>query len=167
MVGSDYQLEESDLDRVLRHLAVSSRLLRLLGLFLVLLTFGALFALLMFFTALRLRLSALQTIPPTEYILILLILCVTSILTAVTFEVRRRRADVWFEEVSDELHWRRGKAKSEDYSDSRPRLQSRLVLREYARATELPFIPGRAAPAICVAANVLFVAISVALAGGL
>ncbi|WP_233846358.1 hypothetical protein [Paraburkholderia sp. HD33-4] len=77
----------------------------------------------------------------------------------------RRRGNALFEELSDELQWyaigdHRGEARSG--STSRPPLEIRVVLRSYARTTDLPMVPGRYGEAIYMATAFMLVLADVA-----
>jgi hypothetical protein len=70
----------------------------------------------------------------------------------------RKQGDALFEEISDELQWNvRGARllKDKPLVKERPELQARVVLRTFARASDLPLIPGKFGPAIYVAVNLL------------
>jgi hypothetical protein len=70
----------------------------------------------------------------------------------------RKRGDALFEEISDELQWNiRGTRLLKDKSPAkeRPEIQARVVLRTFARASDLPIIPGKFGPAIYITVNLL------------
>jgi len=77
---------------------------------------------------------------------------------AVVYESWRKQGDALFEEISDELQWNiRGTRLLQDKSlaEERPALQARVILRAFARASDLPLIPGRLGPAVYVVVNLL------------
>jgi len=70
----------------------------------------------------------------------------------------RRKGDVLFEEISDELHWYVGPKKQSDngvVADQRPSWNARVVLRSFAQATDLPLIPGKFGSALYAGVNIL------------
>lgn len=66
------------------------------------------------------------------------VLFVLAVLLAMMFEQWRRRGEVIYGEVTDELH----RAHSDPQLD-RPRLSFRIALKNFASSMELPLIPGR------------------------
>jgi hypothetical protein len=95
-------------------------------------------------------------------------LVVASIALAIRFESLKKRGDVLFRELSEELQWHvrfdKGREKSRESrpaAESRPALSARVALREFAQSVDLPLIPGRYGPSIYVAINlVLLFAVS-------
>lgn len=96
----------------------------------------------------------------------LLVLCSSALalISVVVYESLRKQGDSLFEEVSDELQWNIRKAGRKttagaDYeatvADERPKLHTRIILRSFARATDLPLIPGKFGPAIYAGVNTL------------
>lgn len=57
---------------------------------------------------------------------------------ALVFEQFRRKGEVIYAEITDELHRSRG-----DPSLDRPRISFRIALKNFATSMELPLIPGR------------------------
>jgi hypothetical protein len=86
---------------------------------------------------------------------------ITFLIYVVRYERLHRKGDVIFEEISDELQWFikviDGKQKKTEsfIADERPEIRARIVLRDFSRNTDLPFIPGKFGPAIYIAANVV------------
>lgn len=81
---------------------------------------------------------------------------VFALANAVLYETLRKRGDAMFEEISDELQWNIRGAKSSggaDLVDERPNLQARIILRTFARASDLPLIPGKFGAGIYAAVN--------------
>ncbi len=78
-----------------------------------------------------------------------------AMLAAILYEITRQRGDVLFDEISDELQWHMRKRKVQSEAvEYRPQLDARIVLRSFAHASELPFVPGRHGPAIVLLSNV-------------
>jgi hypothetical protein len=71
-----------------------------------------------------------------------------TILWIVLYEAMRKRGETLFEEVSDELQWNVRKESQAKYppADDRPMLNARIALRSFARATDLPLVPGKYGP---------------------
>lgn len=85
-----------------------------------------------------------------------------SAVLAIRFESFKKRGDVLFKELSDELQWHvRFETGSDPFGkdrpppESRPGLNTRVVLREFAQSTDLPLIPGRYGPGLYVAINLM------------
>lgn len=82
----------------------------------------------------------------------------SSLLMIVIYESLRKSGDALFEEVSDELQWNvgyRGKEVNREAAEISPPLDARIILRSFARTTDLPLVPGKYGPAIYAAVNVL------------
>lgn len=75
----------------------------------------------------------------------------------VLYESSRRRGDSIFEEISDELQWNVGYRHSATAgaADEMPPLKARVILRSFARTTDLPLIPGKFGPAIYAGMNII------------
>jgi hypothetical protein len=82
----------------------------------------------------------------------------------------RRKGDVLFEELSDELQWHvqhfinepgRKTIAETGTRLNRPHVDLRILLRTYARATSLPLLPGRVGAAIYAFVNVMFAVFAV------
>jgi hypothetical protein len=79
-----------------------------------------------------------------------------SLSCVVMYESLRRRGDTLFEEISDELQWKIGReARNEKVANESPPLNARVVLRTFARTTDLPLVPGKFGPAVYAGINVL------------
>ena len=63
------------------------------------------------------------------------------------YEQHRRKGDALFDEVSDELEWDI-KGRQSKVANERPDLETRVVLRSFVKATDLPFAPGKFGPAL-------------------
>lgn len=73
-------------------------------------------------------------------------------------EIWRKRGDVLFEEISDEVERRTVViAKEPEFEEEKPALllRARLALRDFSHASDLPFIPGKFGPTIYAAVNLL------------
>lgn len=84
-----------------------------------------------------------------------ILLTLTAVLTIVRYEILRKRGDALFEEISDELQWNIKRAVST--TEERPMLTARVALRSFARATDLPLIPGKFGPGLYATINFLLV----------
>jgi hypothetical protein len=88
-------------------------------------------------------------------------LALIALLAVAVFESTRKRGDVMFEEISDEVQWRVAQDRPQkglepsSHPDKRPSLEMRIALRSFASATDLPLIPGRYGPAAYAVGNVL------------
>jgi hypothetical protein len=98
-----------------------------------------------------------------------LIFPLTAIATILQFDLIKRKGDIVFKELSDELQWhvRYGREEmasgSEPNSEFRPELRARIVLREYAYSTTLPLVSSTNGPLVYAAVNASFAFISVML----
>lgn len=100
------------------------------------------------------------------------ILAFSSVVIAVCFELLRKRGDVLFKEISDELQWNvRFSKRSRSIQPTsnqnvlgdhdqpvqsrtkRPELATRVMLRSYANAADLPLVPGKFGPLFYVVVN--------------
>lgn len=75
------------------------------------------------------------------------------------YESARRRGEVLFEEISDELEWHIDNSGNTKAS-VRPEINSRISLRSFTRTTDLPFIPGKFGPAFYLTLNIFLIIIS-------
>ena len=66
----------------------------------------------------------------------------------ISYEAKKKRANVLYEEISDELQWHVGKSNSSVRSETRPDLAARIALRSFDRTTDLPLVGGKSAPII-------------------
>lgn len=86
------------------------------------------------------------------------------VLSAAFHDAIRRRGNVLFEEVSNELHW--GGKESKDVTapeaehSDRPTLDARITLRSFVYASDLPLVPGKFGPSIYVVVNLSFLFLS-------
>lgn len=79
----------------------------------------------------------------------------------VMYEYLRKKGDVLFEEISDELQWY-VQSDGPDIgvqgtAEKRPILRARIVLRAFAQNTDLPLVPGKFGPAVYVLVNMIVV----------
>lgn len=78
------------------------------------------------------------------------------IFAAMRFEYFRKRGDVLFEEISDELAWNlTNKVSKEEVSKERPSLKIRVILRSFVKTSDLPIVPGKYGPLSYIIANCL------------
>lgn len=89
-----------------------------------------------------------------------LIVTVTAVMAIVRYDTLRKRGDALFEEISDELQWNVHQSVTETIARERPELNARVALRSFARATDLPLIPGRYGPGIYATINFLILFLS-------
>ena len=148
-----------DVHDLLDRIRSSTNRLRQLSFISLLLSAWNLLILVMYLSAARLDVEPFMAFEPRIYLLSAVGVCVLGIISAARFEIERRHADAWFEEVSDELHWRTRRDEDEKYASAgdRPMLAVRVTLRQYARASELPFVPGKSGPILLIVFNVLVV----------
>jgi len=85
------------------------------------------------------------------------ILFVSAVLLAVLFEQLRRRGEVIYEELTDELH-----RAHRDPEYERPRLSFRIALKTFASSLEVPLIPGRFGISIYLLINIICLIVSFA-----
>jgi hypothetical protein len=84
-----------------------------------------------------------------------------ALMLLVVYDTTRKRGDALFEELSDELQWNvvngsQGGSKPGPDRE-RPPVDVRVRLRDYARATDLPFVPGRFGAAAYAAIDILMI----------
>jgi hypothetical protein len=104
------------------------------------------------------------------FLTLLISSAVTAFFSTVLYEACRRRGDVLFEEISDELQWRippqapTGLKSRIDSSVAamRPHLNVRITLRTYAKTTDLPLFPGKFGPGLYFIYNVIVLVIGAA-----
>ena len=77
------------------------------------------------------------------------------LILAVVYETLRKRGNVLFEEISDELQWNVQGGGAKPLAEKRPDLNARLVLRTFARASDMPLFPGKLGPALYVILNLV------------
>jgi hypothetical protein len=87
----------------------------------------------------------------------------SSLLSIIFYETYRKHGDALFEEISDELQWHIDGSKTAAISEKKPRLQSRIILRNYARTTDLILIPGKYGPAMYALINIAILFITLLL----
>jgi len=82
-----------------------------------------------------------------------------NFILTIYFEYLRKRGEAVFEEISDDLHWYIGykKENSKENSEKKPGLEIRVLLRSFAKITDLPLIPGRFGPAIYIGINIVLI----------
>jgi hypothetical protein len=89
-----------------------------------------------------------------------LIATVTALVAIVRYDNLRKRGDALFEEISDELQWNVRQNLTETIARERPELNARVALRSFARATDLPLIPGKYGPGIYATINFVILFLS-------
>jgi hypothetical protein len=89
-----------------------------------------------------------------------LIVTVTALVAIVRYDSLRKRGDALFEEISDELQWNVRQNLTETIARERPELNARVALRSFARATDLPLIPGKYGPGIYATINFVILFLS-------
>lgn len=137
-----------DLGREVGNLRRICHLLHYLGLQVVIFTFA---------NILLLAISLGRSLPSFVTLLIPFVATMACAII-IWFERIRRSGDTLFEEISDELQWhvRHDDPKaSHSAARSRPDFSVRVALREFARLSDLPVIPGRFGPSIYIAVNVI------------
>lgn len=81
-----------------------------------------------------------------NYFVFFYLFALIGISSLVVFEKKKRRGEILFEEISDELHWDIGyqrTSKNNVIANERPNLEIRLILRDFAKSSNLPFLPNR------------------------
>ena len=75
------------------------------------------------------------------------------------YENLRKKGEAIFEEISDELHWFIAYREKEpnNISQKRPEFEIRVLLRSFAKTTDLPLIPGKFGPAIYMVINIAII----------
>ena len=94
--------------------------------------------------------------------LIVLPVSLMAMCLIVAYEYKWRAGRAIFEEISDEFQWRKHSesrdVSSDEESDESAPLDARIALREVARTTDLPLLPGRFGPAIYMLVNIAAIA---------
>jgi hypothetical protein len=75
------------------------------------------------------------------------------------YESTRKRGEVLFEEISDELEWYVDKSVNKT-SSIRPEIDARISLRSFVKTTDLPFVSGKSGPAFYLILNIVLIIIS-------
>ena len=86
------------------------------------------------------------------------------------YEMLRKQGESLFEEISDELEWHvEGVRVTDRASDvvERPHLHARIILRSFARTTDLPLVPGKFGPALYAGVNLLAIFAEILFARGI
>ena len=158
--GSQVSRTWKDLELTLHQLNIITRFMQIIGLAAVLVTFiGLLLSSSSAFNVFNEFISA-----PTEFeygrslrstyqfLLTAVIMSVSCAIILVSiYEYLRKKGDVLFEEISDELRWDvSGKSVS---GAEKPALEIRVTLRSFARAADLPLVPGKFGPVLYVLFN--------------
>jgi hypothetical protein len=137
------------LDARVHQLGYLANRMRLMGLCVTGLTVSNLLLLLIF-------LSLLGRIVPDVAMAVLMALTTASLASLTLYISLRSKAQVLFEEVSEELQWFIGREQYQHVSSKsdlpppafKPDLSTRIVLRTFARATDLLFFAGSSGPGV-------------------
>ncbi len=143
---SERDWPDRDADSLLRYvgsLETIARRLRVIGTSLLGFTVANLFLLL------PVALGAFSSSLAVQYAALLFVAVLGS---AVLFESSRRRGEVIYGEVSDEIHRRTARNPNEEVG-----LEFRIALRDFATSMDLPLVPGRLGAAVYVVFNLALV----------
>lgn len=88
-------------------------------------------------------------------IVIWIIILFMTLIMIYIYESFRKKGDVLFEEISDELEWNVKNHPENQGGNERPEINARISLRSFVKTTDLPFIPGKFGPAFYLVFNVL------------
>jgi hypothetical protein len=85
---------------------------------------------------------------------------VVNFFLIVIYDSRLKQGNAIFEEISDELQWNINKTSTDNTKTSataekRPELETRIILRTYARTTDLPLFPGKYGPALYIFLSII------------
>jgi hypothetical protein len=148
-------LHEPELQGVVKHLEYLTSRLRFTSLMIVSFTGLSFLSVFMFriFEAVGIRVT------PLWANLSILLFPIYSLWMLIRFDSLKRKGDVVFKELSDELQWyvryeKDKRGMSEPSARSRPELSTRIVLREYAASTTLPLVPSDFGPTIYALTNI-------------
>ncbi|MFC1834043.1 hypothetical protein ACFL2Q_04830 [Thermodesulfobacteriota bacterium] len=100
------------------------------------------------------RLS-LGSLPPDLPAWGVAILTACVFITGVCFDSIRRRGDVFFEAISNELHAGAAAFLEINKNYREEARESRILIRQFASASEVPLVPGKFGPGIMVLINVV------------
>lgn len=159
-------VKESGLGHALSRLEYITSRLRLRGKLVFAFTLMNLISIIFYYLFLSWLKDGLIFTPANQLIIFQIIQFLFALLAsygAGMYEVWRKRGDALFEEVSDEMEWNiRGARLSEGgtIARERPNIEVRATLRTFARASDMPFIPGRLGPAIYIAVNLVLLFVS-------
>lgn len=76
------------------------------------------------------------------------------------YDDRRKRGEVLFEEISDELEWYVSNDK-DNVNLKRPQIGARIALRSFTKTTDLPFVSGKIGILFYLTLNITLVVISI------
>jgi hypothetical protein len=139
-------------------LRMVTRRLRLLGLVIVLFTVGSVLE------ALILPLFPGYDLTNRSLALMAASLAVAALALIILYDRTRRRGEALFEEISDEFQWYIARPTTK--GGVTPPLDVRVVLRTFAKTSDLPIVPGRFGPAIYATVNIVAALITVFLLSG-
>jgi hypothetical protein len=149
--------ERDNVSKLIDELGQRAARLRMLGFYSSITTFGVIVGVLALLGVMPLGLAS-SSVPAASRII--LAVAGISLISLVLYESMRKSGDALFEEISDELQWKvlgGTSARLSNARDDRPPIDIRVRLRDYARATELPFVPGRYGAAVYAAINIVMV----------
>src|SRR5204863_291803 len=78
-----------------------------------------------------------------DYLLLASASCLINLVFLFAYDNLKKRGDAIFEELSDELQWRLVPGNETITPKSRPRLDTRIAMREYILSTDLPLTRGK------------------------
>jgi hypothetical protein len=131
--------------------------LRMLSLYVFAITLINIAANLLAIVGMKFKLPIVTNMSVEGGAIIITFLSLLPLLAIVLYESQRRRADALFEEISDELQWNvgyRDREINKQVADNSPPLDARVILRSFARTTDLPLVPGKYGPSVYAAVNV-------------
>ncbi|MDI9366616.1 MAG: hypothetical protein QM541_16790 [Flavobacterium sp.] len=147
MANEKYNIEESEFEPQLRRLISLTTILRKYGLLILVSLFGSLLAL-GGFAILRKRNIQLEQYTNFDYsdsstlemsmLLAVFFLVFFSVLILLRFNTLRNKGMIIYEELTDEIDWGR---KRKEFIH-RPPIETRIIIKEFLKATDLPFTTG-------------------------
>lgn len=147
------QIRSTSLEESLVRLERLTKNLQVFGLLIFLLTLLNWFYL---FTILFVSFFA-RRYSPTIIFFVPLALYTITLMSIFRYETSRKWGYTLFEEISDELEWYIQPETSKplpSHPIERPALRARIVLRSFARNTDLPLVPGKYGPAFYTIFNI-------------
>lgn len=116
-----------------------------------------------FFFISKLDIHLFGEVPKFGIALAIVFICLFSLsnlVMVVFYENYRKRGETLFEEISDEIQWRISDRQVSKYDeevliDYKPWLESRVILRDFVKTTDLPLIPGKYGTSIYAIINIV------------
>lgn len=134
------------IDRIFLSLERQSRMLQILGIYLIL------------FSVINIAILFLSLI---RYIWILPVYAVAllffTILSGVAFDVIKKNGNATFEELSDFLHGNDKYENSMKKRDFIPKTEARIIMRKYTSHQDLPLLPGKYGPTFLIVFNIIII----------